>query len=214
MADYLEHESLYRGEDAVSGRDNVRILICGVGALGSWLVDLLARQGYNSLTVIDFDKVENANFGTQNYGKEDVGRLKAVQIKNNIFRRLRVSVDHKTKRLTADNVKQVAGYDLVLDLFDNAESRQLLQNACNEHKVECLHAGLGSMGFFEIKWNDCYEVPIIKEADVDVPCEYPMASNLVMMCVAALAEVVNRYVDKDQKENFEFWLNSMKMIKE
>lgn len=210
--DYLQHESLYRGNEAISKRVNAKILLCGGGAIGSWLADLLARQGYWALNVLDMDKVEDVNFGTQMFGKSDVGRAKASQIAANIFRRIGVRVGWIGKKLTDRNIRVVIkGNDLVVDLFDNSSSRGLLHQTCLDMNIPCLHAGTASMGFFEVRWNEDYIVPRTQVVPEDTPCDYPMAANLVMMCVAVAAESINRYIDSGEKLNAEFWLKSMSL---
>ena len=132
-----------------------------------------------------------------------------IDVAINIHRRLGVEIGQISKRVTSDNVKRIiAPFDLVIDLFDNGESRELLRAACEASGIPCLHAGLAAMGFFEIKWNEDYKSPPPVEADGEAPCEYPMASNLVMMCVATTAEIVNRFIDSGEKWNAEFWLKS------
>lgn len=208
---YLLHESLYRPDGVVAKRKQSKVLLCGGGALGSWLSDLLARQGYWAQTVLDRDKVEDANFGTQNFGKSDVGRPKATQIRTNTFRRYGVVIKDVVKSLTKDNVKSlVKGFDLVVDLFDNGESRELLRAACEAGKIPCLHSGVAAMGYFLVQWNERYIAPPTVDED-DAPCDYPLAANLVLMCVAATAEVINRFFESGEKRDVEFWLNSMSL---
>jgi len=214
---YLQHESLYRPDGVVAKRKQAKILLCGGGALGSWLSDLLARQGYWNQTVLDRDKVEDANFGTQNFGKADVGRPKATQIRVNAFRRFGVTVKDVVKSLTKDNAKAlVKGFDLVVDLFDNGESRELVQFACEPDAkiwrkgIPCLHAGVAAMGFFQVQWNERYIAPSTVEEE-GAPCDYPLAANLVLMCVATTAEVINRFFESGEKRDIEFWLNSMSL---
>ena len=77
MAGKHHHENLYRGPDALSKLAAVRVTLCGAGALGSNLADTLARQGFRRLRVIDRDRVEEHNVGTQTYGENDVGAWKA-----------------------------------------------------------------------------------------------------------------------------------------
>src|ERR1051326_7733940 len=67
MADKFLHEALYRGQEAIAKLGQAQITICGAGALGSHLIDTLARQGVRRLTVIDMDRVEEHNIGTQIY---------------------------------------------------------------------------------------------------------------------------------------------------
>ncbi len=73
MTELYLHEMLYRGRDAIEKLAKASITICGAGALGSLLADNLARQGAARLAVIDFDRVEAHNIGTQLYRREDVG---------------------------------------------------------------------------------------------------------------------------------------------
>ena len=211
--DYLSHENSYRGEYLLKNREKKDILILGVGVLGSWLLDLLARQGYNNLSALDFDKVEAHNFGTQNYGKVDIGRSKVRQIAQNTMRRIGVKINPIHKKLTVDNAKTLLrNRDLVVDMFDNYESRKIVKETCLELNTSCVHAGMASMGFFQIAWNEGYEVAGTSQLDDgEVLCDYPLASNLVMSCVAALAEVVNIYFDVEKKRNVEFWLGKMIM---
>lgn len=210
---YLQHESLYRPDGVVVKRKQAKVLLCGGGALGSFLSDLLARQGYWNQTVLDRSKVENDNFGTQNFGKPDVGRPKATQIRRNTFLRYGVVVKDVVKPLTKDNAGSlVKGFDLVLDLFDNGESRELLRVACEAGKIPCLHSGLAAMGYFQVRWNERYIAPPTVD-EHDAPCEYPLAANLVLMCVATTAEVINRFFESGEKQDVEFWLNSMSLTK-
>ena len=210
MDEHLTHESLYRGEEVLEKRAKAKVLLCGMGALGSFLAELLARQGYRALGGVDFDKVERGNFGTQNFGKSDIGRPKVLQVRTNVFNRVGVVIEPHNKKLVAANVKLVAGFDLVVDLFDNPESRKLLYEACNTHSVPCLHAGLASMGYFEVKWNEIY-IPPKKIPDGGAPCDYPLAANLVALCVGITAEAINRFVDTSEKRSAEFWLDSLSL---
>lgn len=59
-----QHERLSRGQTAMEKLETARIVVCGVGALGSQLVDNLARHGAKNLLVIDKDRVEDHNIGT------------------------------------------------------------------------------------------------------------------------------------------------------
>lgn len=211
MSDHLKHEAAYRGNiNLLQQRSNKKLVVMGVGALGSFVTDLLARQGYDSITVVDRDKVERANFGTQNYGKSDIGRAKALQCAQNIMKRIGVNVTPMVKDVDDRNIRPIIkDADLVVDLFDNAVSRKHVKEACELLNIPCIHAGMASIGYFEVIWNESYRIP--NGPSDNAPCDYPLASNLVMLCAASLAEVVNRYVDEKQKIQVDFWLSKMKM---
>ena len=52
------HEESYRGTKPMQALREKQIVVCGAGALGSNLVDLLCRQGISNVRVIDMDRVE------------------------------------------------------------------------------------------------------------------------------------------------------------
>ena len=190
MVSRFLHEEIYRGADALSKLSESQITICGAGALGSHLIDNLARQGVDHLRVIDCDRVEEHNVSTQIYGVSDVGAWKVEVLRNHLFRAVGVELDVVTKRLTDRTArKQLKGSDLVIDTFDNSESRQLVQQHCREQSLPCLHVGLYA-DYCEVIWDEAYRVPRDVAGDV---CEYPLARNLVLLAVVIASEAVVRF---------------------
>ena len=177
--------------DVLSRLAELRIILCGAGAIGSNLADNLTRQGFSSLRVIDHDRVEEHNIGTQLYGENEVGVWKVEALRNRLFRAAGVEVDAVRKELTAPNAASLlkdAG--LVIDTFDNSASRRHVQDACRAAGTPCLHAGLFE-DYCEVIWDEAYRVPNDPPAGTggDV-CEYPLARNLVLLAVAIASEVV------------------------
>src|SRR5262245_45263783 len=97
----LYHEHLYRTPDVMQKLRELPVTVCGAGALGSNLVENLARQGFARLRVIDRDRVEERNLSTQPYYRTDVGAFKAKLMANAVYRALGVSVEAKSEELTA-----------------------------------------------------------------------------------------------------------------
>lgn len=58
------------------------IHIIGGGATGSWMALSLAKMGIQNITVYDFDEVGMHNLPNQAFGLKDVGRNKAMSIRN------------------------------------------------------------------------------------------------------------------------------------
>ncbi len=115
MAGKLHHENLYRGANAVEKLAEARITLGGAGALGSNLADTLVRQGFRRLRVIDRDRVEEHNLGTQIYGESD-----------HLFRAVSVEVEAVRKELSERAVRKFLGdTELVIDTFDNSRSREV-----------------------------------------------------------------------------------------
>ena len=198
MASKFLHEEVYRGAESVAKLSKPLITICGAGALGSNLADNLARQGFRNLRVIDRDRVEEHNVSTQRYGASDVGAWKAEVLRNQLFRSVEIEIDAVTKALVERNARKLLkGSDIVVDTFDNSDSRQLVQQYCRDAKIECLHVGMYA-DYCEVIWDENYRVPNDVAGDV---CEYPLARNLVLLVVAIASEALVRFVLSGSRED-------------
>src|SRR5215470_10453979 len=118
MDDKFLHERIYRGAEQLDRLAAVSITLCGAGALGSLLADNLARQGFRQWKVIDRDRVEEHNVGTQLYGESEVGAWKVEVLRNRLFRAAGVEIEAVAKELTERNSRSLLkGSGLVLDTF-------------------------------------------------------------------------------------------------
>lgn len=205
------HEHAARGDAVMRKLSHSCIAICGVGALGSHIALNLVKMGAQNLLLIDMDKVESRNLGTQTYGLEDVGRAKVETLRNTIFRESYVEVSVFNKELTEKNIDKVIGKtDLILDVFDNSASRKLVQRNANEQSIDCLHAGVNEQ-YGEIVWNEKYTVP--SDVGLDV-CEYPLSRTLVLLVVATAVEAVMQYFASGEKNNYSITLGDLKINRE
>jgi molybdopterin-synthase adenylyltransferase len=198
MAGKFHHEQLHRGADMLAKLGALRITLCGAGAVGSNLADNLVRQGVMQLRVIDHDRIEEHNVGPQLYGESEVGTWKVEALRNRLFRATGVEVEAIRKELTGGNVRQLLkDCDLVIDAFDNAASRQLIQDHCRSTGAACLHVGLHA-DYCEVVWDEHYRVPRDVAGDV---CDYPLARNLALLSVVIASEAVMSFVAAGAKES-------------
>lgn len=211
MRSPFHHEALYRGQAALGRLSALRMTVCGAGAVGSNLVDNLVRQGVRRVKVIDYDRIEAHNVGTQAYAQSDVGAFKVEILQAEMFRAAEVEIEAVRQRLTARNVGQLlSGADLVVDGFDNHEARALVTAHCQEAGVPCLHVGLGE-GYAEIRWNEGYRVPAdVVEEGADV-CDYPMARNLIQFAVALTSEAIVRFAVAGERQSYSFTLQDLRV---
>jgi molybdopterin/thiamine biosynthesis adenylyltransferase len=190
MADKFHHESIYRGGEQVARLADQPLTICGAGALGSHLADNLARQGFRRLRVVDRDRIEEHNVGTQLYGESDVGAWKVEVLRQRLFRATGVEIEAVRKDLTNRSAKSLLqDGGLVVDTFDNSASRRLVQEGCRTLGLPCLHVGLYA-DYGEVVWDERYRVPGDVGGDV---CDYPLARNLVLLTVAVASEEIVRF---------------------
>jgi molybdopterin/thiamine biosynthesis adenylyltransferase len=198
------HETLFRGSEAMEKLEMARIVVCGVGALGSQLVDNLARHGAKNLLVIDKDRIEEHNIGTQIFERGEIGAWKAEVVASRVFRATGAEIEGVSKELTAHNIaKWTRGADVVVDCFDNSASRALLTNWCREKGISCLHLGVNA-DYGEVKWNEKYQIP----GDVEGigACDYPLARNLLLFIVAIGSEALLHFLWRSEKRDFSFTL--------
>lgn len=214
MPDIFHHETLYRGADALAKLAAARITICGAGAVGSNLTLNLARQGFRALTIIDCDRVEPHNLGTQTYGEGDVGAFKVEALQAEVFRAVGVEIEAARKELTPGNVgKLLAGADVVVDGFDNHAARAAVTAHCRAAGLPCLHVGL-SADYAEVLWNEGYRVPQDVAAAGANVCEYPLARNLILFAVTLASEALVRYVLAGRQEAYSFTLRDVQVNRE
>lgn len=206
------HETLFRGQDAMEKLELARIVVCGAGALGSQLCDNLARHGAKNLVVLDKDRVEEHNIGTQVFDQSEIGAWKASCVAARTFRATGAEIEGIAKELTASNVgKWTRGADVVVDCFDNSASRQLVFDWCRDHSLPCLHLGVNA-DYGEAKWNERYRVP----ADVMQigACDYPLARNLLLFIVAIGSESLLRFLWRGEKRDWSFTLEDFSINSE
>src|SRR6266496_427445 len=117
----------------------MKILFCGCGALGSHGL-FLARDLAHDLAVNDFDRVETKNLASQWFVKQMVGKNKATALKMQLLNFYDVKLQDYTLKLTALNVDAIlSSAGLVVECFDNAEGRGVVQDYVCAKQKPCIH---------------------------------------------------------------------------
>ena len=197
--DLFAHEEEYRGKELIKKLSEQKIILCGVGAIGSNIAENLVRQGFSDITAIDFDRVESHNRHTQVWDFRSIGRLKTAVLKSHLFNIMKVDMVPIPKKLESSNVGKFIKDGIVIDGFDNSESRGLVTKHCRDKNIDCLHIGLNK-DCAEVTWNENYWVP--RDVDGLDVCEYPLARNIIMLAVTVGTESLIRYIEKGVKENY------------
>ena len=123
-----------------------KVVLVGLGGIGSPALQYLAGAGVGALVLVDDDAVEATNLQRQTiYREGEIGRSKA-QLADLWVREFDASIEVRwvRERLGADNAASlVAGVDLVLDGCDNFATRLSVSDACVAAKVPLLSAAVG-----------------------------------------------------------------------
>lgn len=124
---------------------DARVLLVGVGGLGSASLPYLVGAGVGTVGMADPDKVEISNLHRQViYATNEAGRLKVDRAAASASR-LNPSVRVETHALAVDesNVDRlVSSYDLVIDGTDSLEVKFLLNAACRRHGKPLITASI------------------------------------------------------------------------
>ena len=110
-----------------------RVLLVGIGGLGSAVALYLAAAGVGHIDIADFDRVELTNLQRQVlHGTSDVGRLKTESARDRLAElNPGVTIQPVDQSLTADNLSAVVtDVDLVIDGSDNFATRFAVNAAC------------------------------------------------------------------------------------
>lgn len=124
----------------VAWRQTKRVLVLGAGALGSQLVDQLARAGIGVVHVIDPDRMEAPNLGRHLLGFDALGHLKAAWLASHIGTLLpSCQVEYSECCAVTWLAKHgLSDIDCVLDLTGEPEVRYQLDAARQNHPVDTL----------------------------------------------------------------------------
>jgi molybdopterin/thiamine biosynthesis adenylyltransferase len=180
----------------------MKILFCGGGALGSHAL-FLARDLDHELAVVDFDHVETKNLASQWFVKQMVGKPKATALKMQLLNFYGVKLKDYAIRLTSLNADTILGSaDLVIECFDNAESRRLVQDYVRSNQQPCLHAGLAANGEFGVvRWDKDFQV---EEEDVpgQATCEGRGFLPLILRVSSSLVASIQFFLDAERQVNW------------
>lgn len=122
-----------------------RVLIVGLGGLGSPALYYLAACGIGEIGIADGDRVELSNLSRQIlHGEEDLGKEKTLSARESVMRlRSHIRLNLCPFKLTASNAPEIINlYDFVIEATDTFESKFLINDVCVSLGKPFSHAGV------------------------------------------------------------------------
>jgi hypothetical protein len=179
-----------------------RVVVCGVGALGSTAVHY-CRNLDVELRLVDFDRVESKNLAAQWFVKQSVGKNKAEAIRLQLANFYGAKAEALGVRLAATNAAQLlAGCGLAVDCFDNADSRIALAEAARAAAVPLVHAALAGDGTFGIvRWDERF-VADREDAAGQATCEGGEHLPMIGLVGATLARAIQDFVRAGDRRDY------------
>ena len=179
-----------------------KLVICGVGALGSTCVQFV-RNVEAELRLVDFDRVESKNLSAQWFVKQSVGKNKAEAVRLQLANFFGGKAEALGVRLAATNVAQLlAGADLAVDCFDNADSRLVLSEGARAAGVPLVHAAIaadGSVGL--VRWDERF-TPDREDVAGQPTCEGGQHLPMIGLVGATLARTIQDFLAKGDRRDY------------
>ena len=148
MSEYEERfaglQRLY-GSEAYTVLRQLHICVVGIGGVGSWAVEALARSGIGELTLIDYDEIAPSNTNRQIHAlTETMGMKKIVAMTKRIQS---INPDCHVHPIddfiNMENMQALLerGYDCVIDAIDSIKFKAAMINYCRRSKLPIIATG-------------------------------------------------------------------------
>lgn len=126
----LNRTSLLLGDEAMERIGGARVIIFGVGGVGSWCAESLVRSGIRRLTIVDSDRVCVTNINRQLMATTStVGQVKVDALKERLLSiNPTAEIDARQQIFCADTAQSfhLDEYDYIIDCIDSLKDKVLL----------------------------------------------------------------------------------------
>ena len=131
---------LLLGSDAMERLGKIRVIIFGVGGVGSWCAESLVRSGISHLTVVDSDRVCITNINRQLMATvKTVGQVKVEALKERLLTiNPMAEIDARQQIFSEETANSfcLESYDYIIDAIDSLKDKRLLiEMACQTKAV-------------------------------------------------------------------------------
>lgn len=128
MDERYSRSAMLLGQEALERLSKSRVLVCGVGGVGSYIAEGLARGGVGSLDLLDFDRVSLSNINRQLIALESTLGQNKAQLMAARIKDINPAIEARAIDvfLTEENIPQLldgAKYDYIADAIDTVPSK-------------------------------------------------------------------------------------------
>ena len=140
---YSRTESLI-GKDSLNILKNSKVIVFGIGGVGSFTVESLCRCGIGEISLVDFDTIDITNINRQIHAmSNNIEKYKVDEMKKRIeLINPDIKVNTFKKKLDKNNVENfnLKYYDYVVDAIDIITSKIYLIKCCYENNINIISA--------------------------------------------------------------------------
>ena len=209
---------------------NKKVLVIGVGGVGGYAVEALARCGIGNITIVDYDKVDISNINRQIIALHStIGLFKVEVLKKRILdinpnclvETFNCFYDEKTTDLIFNK-----DYDYILDCCDSLKSKELLIREAYKRNIKIISSMGAGFKFdpskiqieklkntsydklarilrYNLKDNKkCLEIPVVYSKEQMEKKGTTIGSNAFIPSIFGLT-MVSYIINDIRKENYE-----------
>ena len=161
------------GDDVMKKLFNSHVMVIGLGGVGSWAAESLARSGVGNITIIDFDEICITNTNRQIHAIQGLVGRKKAEVLGDRLRKInpQATINIIPEFYNAENSERMLSTkpDYIVDAIDNLTAKTHLLATCREQGIHVVTSG-GSAGRMD---------PLsIKKADLADTYGDPMAAQV------------------------------------
>lgn len=141
------------GDEAMQRMASARVIVFGVGGVGSWCAEALVRSGIGHVTIVDSDCVDPSNINRQLPAlTSTVGRPKVEVLRERLLDiNPEAEIVAVQSRFTADTAEDfhIGEFDYVIDAIDSIQDKMDLivrctMRECTNHPQPTLFSSMGA----------------------------------------------------------------------
>lgn len=127
MNDWLQREELLIGKENIEKLKNSKVIIFGLGGVGSSAIEAIVRAGINNIALVDCDKISETNINRQIFATtKTIGKLKVEAAKERLIEinpNLNIEVYNLFFNKENSNGFDFSKYDYIIDAIDTVSSK-------------------------------------------------------------------------------------------
>jgi tRNA A37 threonylcarbamoyladenosine dehydratase len=208
-SNWLERAELIVGEEGTQKLREAHVLIVGLGGVGSFAAEFIARAGIGQMTIIDGDDIDITNINRQlpalhsTIGKQKVEEVGARLLDINPELKL-TKIDEFLVPERINEIIKEGQFTYVMDCIDSITPKVSLIKACRNNKVRCV-SSMGAGGKLDPKYVQVKDISKLKGCKLGVNIKNRLKEEKIDRGVRAVfssEEVVKSSLKMTDGSNF------------
>ena len=133
------------GQEGLAKLQRASVCVIGIGGVGSWAVEALARSAVGHITLIDLDNIAESNVNRQLHAIDGAFGMAKVTAMAQRIKAINPAcvVKEIEDFVTPENVAQMLndGFDMVLDAIDDAKAKVAIVAYCKKSNIPLVTVG-------------------------------------------------------------------------